>query len=163
VATGAEVTLGAGEAAAYLEPEATWTGRNVGEAPLEILYLGIEALAPPTSLEEHRLSDPEPGGNALTPQHGEGLGFLDATAWAELAPGPVVVTLARVTLAPGASLPPHAGPGLRLVGAPGTVFGMQGRVDEPLANAGDAPLVVYVVTLFPSGLPVGTPAATPTG
>jgi quercetin dioxygenase-like cupin family protein len=158
-AAGTEVTVRAGEAAAYLEPAAGWAGRNAGDAPLEILYLGIEALAGPASTDEPQFSDPEPGGNALVPWNGEGLGFLDATAWAELAPGPIVVQLERVTLASGASLPPHEGPGFQLVGASGAVIGQQGRLDEPLTNAGDAPMVVYMVTLAPSGLPVGTPEA----
>lgn len=179
VSPGTEVTLGPGDADVDAAIESATTVRNAGPGPLEVI--GVDVFSATAS-------PPTPG--AATPAESgitfETLAQLEPSDWeqakAALGAGPVVLRLARVTLAPGAAvtLGNEAGPGLRYVEAgvltweaagPGTqALNVPIRITAqhpvpwtPLApaarlvlrNTGAVPVVYLETTLAPAG------AATP--
>jgi hypothetical protein len=101
VPPGTEATLGPGDAAIYLDNSAPQVLRNAGEGPLVTINVGIFSTVEPAT--------PVPP-NVFAGTTGLGLGYLDPAGWerAGLTGMPLAVTLRRVTLEPGASLPPSA-------------------------------------------------------
>jgi hypothetical protein len=157
-AAGTEVELGPGDAAAFLDAAAAWETRTAGTGPATLLYLSVGSLDGPTTTGTPEVTG-EPAPEAHCDCEGA-IGYLGETQWASLGGGDVAATFARATIAPGASLPAHAGPGLRLVGSETVAVGEAGVLPGPLANTGDSPLVVYVLTLAPAG-GAATPVASP--
>jgi hypothetical protein len=177
IAPGTAVTLGPGDAAIYPENDRGQTWGNAGAEPLVLLVAGVFATA---------LPEPPVG---LTP---EGLGTIAPNEWADaysVPPGPVMLTLRRLTLAPGAALPEYTAVGPELIGietgslgvtrtgsplppsAPsgqevvrgsGEAFRVAPRMQVALRNAGDKPLVLVVLALTPAEGGTGTPSTAET-
>jgi hypothetical protein len=111
IAPGKEVRLGPGDAALYPQNDAGQTWGNAGTAPLELLVAGVFAAALP----------PPPAG-LVAAELAQLLG--QEAAWAPIATGPLALTLRRMSLAPGAELPPSAPPGPELVAVEAGVLGV---------------------------------------
>lgn len=172
----AEAVLGPGDALVVLDGGQPQTLRTVGDAPVERLSTAIATTAQPAT--------PPPQGPPPAGFSGEPLGFLAPPDWAQagLPPGPLRVEFRRVTLAPGAALPPAAEPwpvlrgvtagtltrevgGLAVrIGAGENVPWMPGSEDAiTLRNEGDEPAVYWELAIEPAGSEAATPGASPTG
>ena len=164
-----EVTLGPGDAAVYPDYAVPAEGRSVGAEPLVVVGAAIVAAEPSGT--------PAPALPAGVT--GEVLGHATRYEWRKLPAGPTTVTLWRLTLPPGAGLPPYEPPGLEAIhveagavgvgawrpGEPapprtpptyiedGTVpfAGLDPGTRRVVANAGDEPAVLLVLTVAPAG------------
>ena len=141
--------LGPGDLLVYVGlPPVPGEFRNDGEEPVSGLVFGVwgteVAACPPTGMVEPWLE------------------YLDGAEWT-LPPGPLAVAVRRVTLAPEASisLPETAtGGALAFVHAEAGSPAYAGAgATRTLGNAGDAPLVVLILTISPAGPAAGTPEA----
>jgi hypothetical protein len=180
VPPGTEVLLGPGEAAAFLDGTAGHALRNAGDGPLELVDFGLYDTAEPAT--------PPPAGGPPAGVSGEVLGHLSPSEWARAAvpAGPLRFSVRRVTLAPGAALPPAAAPWpvVRHVASgaltwaaaptggtppPGIALHFGAGQDVPwmpmndrlltLSNEGDEPVIFWELAIEPAG----EGAATPTG
>lgn len=176
-----EAVLGPGDVAIWLDNEAVSLRRNPGDVPAVELGVGFYSTVAPST-------PPPPEGTLPADAQYEDFAALSPDEWGEtgLAGGAVRARIERVTVAPGASLPPsaEADPVLRYVEAgelewavelPGAAAtpavrplrlrAGQGLPWTPLAegrlvvlrSVGDEPLVMLVLTLGPAEA-AGTPA-----
>lgn len=152
-ATPASLPTGAGEIRVaagdqwVADPGTVFTSRNEGTVPAEALRVVVYPAAPPPSFSDGVRFDR--------------LAFGVTVA---LPPGPAALELDRVTLVPGASMPARAGvgpqlfyvesgtalltsPGVESSLAPGTSAFLQLGAPAELRGAGDAPLVLLVVSV----------------
>jgi hypothetical protein len=104
-----EAVLATGDAVLYLENDAAWDFRNAAPAQpgkaLEVLIISTD----PPALPVESVVDPEHVDDDPS-LHLEVLGRTEPEIWANGAGGPLLVTIWRAELAPGASIPaPDAG------------------------------------------------------
>jgi hypothetical protein len=121
-AAGEEAVLATGDAVLYLENDASWDFRNSAPSQpgkaLEVLIISTD----PPALPVESVVDPEHVDDDPS-LHLEVLGRTEPEIWANGAEGPLLVTVWRAELAPGASIP-----------APDT-----GIVQVVAAESGEAP------------------------
>jgi hypothetical protein len=163
VAAGTEVVIGPGDAVVQTDlPAVPGEFGNAGDEALSILEFAIWG---------ERVTDCPPAG-VVEPW----FAYLDGRDW-NLPTGPVAVELRRVTLAPGADLPPYETAWSELIhvdagrlewttqpseAAPGQPLSFRAPSSVPwlalptgttrtLHNAGDEPLVLLVLSFVPAG------------
>lgn len=177
VAAGAEVTLGPGDVARFPDYAAPGEIRNAGTDPVSVVGLAI--------LSQEATGTPVPDLPAeVTARE---LGSVFPYDWRKLPPGPVTVTLRRLSLPAGAELAPDAPVGLEAIhvdeGWVSVAFIPAGETEpsQPLtygpgsstpfqslmpgtrrvvSNDEDEPATILVLTISSSGAGVGTPAST---
>jgi sugar lactone lactonase YvrE len=137
-----EITLGQGEAVAYLHDEESWEFRNAGSMPGLAVSAGILSTATPPAAG----TETENGLHLVT------LGETEPGAWD--ASGPVRLSLWRTVLPAGATIPAPAAGTLQIVGpdtgeetAPGLVTSPNGAT----SNDGPDPIPVLGLTLGSTG------------
>jgi hypothetical protein len=176
IAAGTEVTLGPGDVARFPDYAAPGEIRNGGTDAVSVLGLAI--------LSQEATGTPVPD---LPPEVvAEELTRAIPSDWRTLPPGPVTVTLRRLTLPAGAELAPYEPVGLETMhvedGEVSLAFIPAGETEasRPLdygsgrsapflsaqpgtrrivMNDGDAPATILVVTVSPAGAESGTPAS----
>jgi hypothetical protein len=175
LAPGTEVTVGAGEAWIDLELAAAMTFRNAGNTP--VIFAGVGFWAQESTTDRATTNPPGAIDGSAT--------SLSPDGWAQA--GPLTVTLRRLTLAPGTSLPPsdETLPILRFVEhgrltreitqvgiatAPGAPLVFRTGEWVPwvelgpdrqsiLSNDEDEPLVFLELTITPAATDLGTPTS----
>jgi hypothetical protein len=175
LAPGTEVMVGPGEAWIDLDLRASATFRNAGSTPAVFVGVGFWAQ---TATSDRSTTDP--------PSSVDGMGTsLSPGDWAQA--GPLIVTLQRVTLPPGARVPPSDEPlpllrfveqgqltreivqvGTPLVPAAPLVFRADNWVSwaqlgenqqARVVNDGEEPLVFLELTITPAAADRGTPTS----
>jgi hypothetical protein len=121
LAPGVEVTVGPGEAWIDLDVAAAATFRNSGSTPAVFVGVGFWAQAGTT---DRSVTDPPASVDGMATS-------LSPDDWAQA--GPLTVTLRRVTLAPGAHVPPSAEP------LPILRFVEQGQLTREIVQVGTPP------------------------
>ena len=121
VAAGTDVTLGPGDVARFPDYSAPAEIRNAGTDAVSVLGLAI--------LSEETTGTPVPALSAEV--DARALSSVFSSDWRNLPPGPVTVTLRRVSLSPGAALAPYEPIGLE------TIHVEQGNVSVGFIPAGE--------------------------
>jgi hypothetical protein len=121
VAAGTEVTLGPGDVARFPDYAAPGEIRNAGADPVSVVGLAI--------LSEESTGTPVP--DIAPGVRAEGLSRAIATDWSKLPPGPILVTLRRLSLSAGAELTPSEPGGLE------TIHVEEGQVSLSFMRAGE--------------------------
>ena len=104
-AAGEEAVLATGDAVLYLENDAAWEFRNAAPAQPGMALEALIISTDPPALPVESVVDPEHVDDDPS-LHLEVLNRSEPEIWANGAGGPLVVTIWRAELAPGASLPP---------------------------------------------------------
>jgi hypothetical protein len=108
-AAGEEAVLATGDAVLYLENDAAWDFRNAAPAQPGMALEALIISTDPPALPVESVVDPERVDDDPS-LHLEVLGRTEPDIWANGAGGPLLLTIWRAELAPGASIPaPDAG------------------------------------------------------
>ena len=143
VAAGTDVTLGPGDVARFPDYSAPGEIRNAGTDAVSVLGLAI--------LSEETTGTPVPALPAEV--DARALSNAYSSDWHKLPPGPVMVTLRRMSLPPGAALAPYEPIGLE------TIHVEQGNVSVGFIPAGETEPSQRLVYGPGSSTPLGSAQA----
>ncbi|HEU4761550.1 MAG TPA: hypothetical protein VFS74_04460 [Gemmatimonadales bacterium] len=140
VSAGAGLTVGPGAIVVH-RSEDGWAWTPVGGATLELLHV---------LLEPNRFPPPPPSWGYHDYR------FVDPGLPVPL--GALTVTVERVTLDPGAVVPPPETGAARAYVTDGPGLAITRQRDGTIANTGDQPITLYLLTVQASGAAASTPA-----